>query len=241
MAYKFYVLTILLLTNIESVSANEKSASEVIYIGRSEVRSYRIKEILKLNDFSQYFQRLSELNLKPKHTELALFITSKFDNSIHIESISNEKRIKIEINKNGKLLLEDLPSLSKDQDAIISLRNNFSEPKITARFNLKLPIKTEINKKKIIEAVLDYQKTAEAMYGWGSFLVPNLDCLMLVYNTDEVNAGPTIKTSTGEEKIAPDMDGKIAIKLSQDFESITLPSEPTFAHGCVFSKHKRRG
>ena len=201
-----------------------------------EVKAIRLKEVLSFEKYRSIRSRLQSIS--SESIEVVLTI-DKFRPGDKLVLAQDEQQVDVAIGGNGELLIPTLEKILQSEEAVLMVPVGADPPKIVPRVRIKLPINQALPKQQLIDVVKQYETAGKTMYGWASFLVPTLNCLVLEYAAQERTVVALVKGNISPDReIKTNQRGMVFIDLSQLFENLTILKEPLWMWGCNFSRWK---
>ena len=132
---------------------------------------------------------------------------------------------------------DPMADLIKDVNSELLISRSNTDPSIKARLNIILDTNQWITYTRLREIVSQYQELGKSLYGWASFLIPELDCLTLEY-TEAEDPGSTaeLRSSQGQVKLIPNRFKRIHINLADAPVDLLLTRVPAWAWGCKYAR-----
>ena len=201
-----------------------------------EVKAVRLKEVLSFEKYRSIHSRLQSIS--SESIEVVLTI-DKFRLGDKLVLAQGEQQVDVAIGENGELLIPALEKILQSEQAVLMVPLGADSQKITPRVRIKLPRNQALPRQQLIDVVKQYETAGKTMYGWASFLVPTLNCLVLEYAAQKHTVVALVKGNISPDReIKTNQRGMVFIDLSQLFENLTILKEPLWMWGCNFSRWK---
>lgn len=168
---------------------------------------------------------------------VSLVLEPKPTNEQEVALHFNGKTERVEVSTSGELKLPPMADLIKDVNSELLISRSNTDPSIKARLNIILDTNQWITYTRLREIVSQYQELGKSLYGWASFLIPELDCLTLEY-TEAEDPGSTaeLRSSQGQVKLIPNRFKRIHINLADAPVDLLLTRVPAWAWGCKYAR-----
>lgn len=207
-------------------------------VERVEIRAQPLK---KLINFDKYKALRAQLEKARDPDIEVVMLAEPAGAAQHLYLSLNGEMSRISATGAGVLALPPLTDLLAARSVEILTTEGDQNLVVKPRLNIKVNTSEWLSAARMKTLVAKYQAAGESLYGWASFLVPKLDCLMFEYAPGTATVVASRKTADGVQALRPDERGRVRIPLESSGSEVQLEVPPLWVWGCKNSRWSEGG